>query len=46
MFFQQMSGINAVVFYTVMIFEVSNFVSDVSKSTEFHKKRDEYFKET
>jgi facilitated trehalose transporter len=38
MFFQQMSGINAVVFYTVMIFEVRNFVLNLSKCTEFHKK--------
>jgi facilitated trehalose transporter len=29
MFFQQMSGINAVVFYTVMIFEVSKFIFSV-----------------
>jgi len=38
MFFQQMSGINAVVFYTVMIFRVRNFVLNFSKSIEFHKR--------
>ena len=37
MFFQQMSGINAVVFYTVMIFKVRNFVLNFSKCTEFYK---------
>jgi facilitated trehalose transporter len=29
MFFQQMSGINAVIFYTVMIFKVRKFVLNV-----------------
>jgi hypothetical protein len=29
MFFQQMSGINAVVFYTVMIFEVRKYILNV-----------------
>jgi facilitated trehalose transporter len=31
MFFQQMSGINAVVFYTVMIFKVRNSVLNFSR---------------
>jgi hypothetical protein len=38
MFFKQMSGINAVVFYTVMIFKIRNFVLNFSKCIEFHKK--------
>jgi hypothetical protein len=37
MFFQQMSGINAVVFYTVMIFKVRNFVLNFSKCAEFNR---------
>jgi hypothetical protein len=35
MFFQQMSGINAVVFYTVMIFEVRKFILKVLYFTIF-----------